>query len=109
MCEHANTEKDITPEITPAIRPTAPWRIADVRALPDFRLWVRFNDGTQGTVAMSEFLHSSRAGVFSALRDEELFFRVYLDYGAVTWPGELDLAPDTMYEAIRRNGEWVLA
>ena len=109
MCAHANTEKDITSEIAPAIQPRAPWRIAEVRPLPSFRLWVRFNDGTQGTVVMSDFIHSSRAGVFNALRDEELFSRVYLDYGAVTWPGELDLAPDAMYEAIRRNGEWVLA
>jgi len=28
--------------------------------------------------------------------------------GAVTWPGELDLAPDAMHAAIRRTGVWVL-
>jgi len=108
MLTHANTEKDIASEIAPPIRPGAPWRIAEVRPLPDYGLWVRFNDGTEGTVAMSGFLHSSRAGVFSALLDEELFSRVSLDYGAVTWPGELDLAPDAMYEAIRRDGQWIL-
>ena len=86
----------------------APWRIAEVRPLPDFNLWVRFNDGTVGTVAMYEFIHSPHAGVFSVLQDETLFFRVYLEYGAVTWPGELDLAPDAMYEVICRDGRWIL-
>jgi hypothetical protein len=76
--------------------------------MPDFKLWVRFNDGTQGTVAMAGLLHSPSAGIFSVLQDEGLFSQVALSYGAVTWPGELDLAPDAMYEAICRDGEWQL-
>jgi hypothetical protein len=28
--------------------------------------------------------------------------------GVVTWPGEIDLAPDAMYKAIQQNGEWLL-
>lgn len=97
------------PHIAPEIVPKAPWRIAEVRPLPEYKLWVRFNDGLEGTVAMSEMIHSSRAGVFVALRDEKLFSRVTLEYGAVIWPGGLDLAPDAMHEAIRLDGEWVLA
>ncbi|SPE30180.1 hypothetical protein SBA5_760010 [Candidatus Sulfotelmatomonas gaucii] len=31
-----------------------------------------------------------------------------LEYGAVTWPGELDLAPDAMHAAILEQGEWSL-
>jgi hypothetical protein len=77
--------------------------------MPDYRLWVRFNDGTQGTVAMSGLVHSTSAGVFTVLRNEEIFSQVTLSYGAVTWPGELDLAPDAMYEEILCDGEWVLS
>lgn len=109
MHAHANTEEDCTTAVTPPIRAVAPWRVAEVRPLPDFTLWVRFNDGTEGTVAMADFLCSKRAGVFAALRDESLFCRVSLELGAVTWPGELDLAPDAMYEAIRKQGRWQLA
>jgi hypothetical protein len=29
-------------------------------------------------------------------------------YGAVTWPGEIDLAPDAMYAAIAAEGKWAL-
>jgi len=89
----------------PAIIPGAPWRITYVSHLPGFKLAVRFNDGKEGTVAMAGLIHSSHAGVFAALRDEELFSKVTLHYGAVTWPGELDLAPDAMYEAICQSGE----
>lgn len=108
MHAHADTEENFSAAIVPAIKPTAPWRVADVRPLPGFSLWVRFNDGTEGTVSMAAFLSSNRAGVFSVLRDTALFSQVRLDYGAVTWPGELDLAPDAMYEAIRHNGHWTL-
>ncbi len=79
-----------------------------MEARQEFRLWVRFNDGTEGEVDMAGFVRSSRAGVFAALRDERLFRQVRLEWGAVSWPGELDLAPDAMYEAIKAHGEWVL-
>jgi hypothetical protein len=86
----------------------APWRVASVLALPSYRLRVRFNDGTEGEVDMARFLATSRAGVFAPLRDETLFRRVEICLGAVTWPGEIDLAPDAMYDAIKRDGRWVL-
>jgi hypothetical protein len=28
--------------------------------------------------------------------------------GAVTWPGDLDLAPDAMYRAINEQGNWIV-
>lgn len=109
MLAHADTQEDRAAEIVPTVVTKAPWRIAELRVLADFRLWVRFNDGVEGTVSMAKFLQSSRAGVFSALRDENLFAQAFLCYGAVTWPGGLDLAPDAMHEAIGRDGEWVLS
>jgi hypothetical protein len=33
-------------------------------------------------------------------RDEQFFGQVFIDYGAVAWPGEIDLAPDAMYAQI---------
>jgi hypothetical protein len=34
---------------------------------------------------------------------------VYLDHGAVAWPGQIDLAPDAMYQDIKTKGISVLA
>lgn len=92
----------------PPIVPRAPWRVAEVEALPRWRLRVRHNDGVTGIVDLSALVHSPRAGVFAALRDTAVFEQVFLDSGAVTWPGDLDLAPDAMHDEIAANGEWVL-
>ncbi|MBF0141418.1 MAG: hypothetical protein HQL74_14200 [Magnetococcales bacterium] len=35
--------------------------------------------------------------------------KVTIDYGAVTWPGEIDLAPDALHDEIEQNGEWILS
>jgi hypothetical protein len=59
-------------------------------------------------VDMSRMVHSPRAGVFAALADPSLFAQVRLDYGAVAWPGELDLAPDAMHTAIQEHRVWLL-
>jgi hypothetical protein len=48
----------------------------------------------------------SHPGVFAPLRDPAFFARAAAKDGVVTWPGELDLAPDAMYDAIRANGQW---
>ena len=93
---------------TPESAPRSPWSVTEVEALSGFRLRVAFADGLAGVVDVSALVHSPEAGVFAALRDPSLFAQVALDYGAVSWPGELDLAPDAMHAAIREHGEWGL-
>ena len=85
-----------------------PWRVTDVHVLPDFRLQVVFQDGLSGFVDMSRLIASAGAGVFAALAERDLFAQAHVEHGAVTWPGELDLAPDAMHRAILKNGTWVL-
>ena len=65
-------------------------------------------DESEDFVDLSELIKSKEAGVFIVLRDPQLFKSVYLDHGAVTWPGNLDLAPDAMYDVIKDKGEWVV-
>jgi hypothetical protein len=43
------------------------------------------------------------------LQDQSQFRQVSVVDGIVTWPGELDLAPDAMHEEIKKNGAWRLA
>ena len=108
MQPDADAQENRTAELNPPVRPRAPWRVAEAEALPDFRLRVRFNDDTAGTVEMSDFINSDAAGVFAALRDETLFRRVTVFLGAVTWPGDLDLAPDAMHREIKQHGKWTI-
>lgn len=87
----------------------APWRVCAVKPLEGYRLYVKFIDGLEGFVDLSQFIKDENAGVFEALRDQTFFKRVFVSYGVVTWPEELDLAPDAMYDGIKNNGdEWIL-
>jgi hypothetical protein len=108
MCAQSAAQEDPAAAVIPEVRPRTPWRIAAVQALDGFCLRVRFLDGLEGVVKMSGLVHSPDAGVFSRLADPAVFSQASVVHGAVTWPGEIDLAPDAMYQAIRDNGEWVL-
>ena len=94
--------------ISPAIVCTAPWRLLKVKPLPNYELEVEFNDGVHGIVEMAKLIMSDKAGVFAALKDKGIFNKAHLEYGVVTWPGEVDLAPDAMFDAIKQNGRWIL-
>jgi hypothetical protein len=83
--------------------------VIEVKPLDGFRLHVRFHDGVEGEVDMSALVHSPHAGVFTQLADPVRFAEVHVEYGAVIWPGEIDLAPDAMYAEITKNGKWTLA
>jgi hypothetical protein len=96
-------------EDSPAgIENRVPWVITHLRVLDGHRLHVRFVDGTEGEVDASELIFADSAGVFVPLRDPGLFAQAYLEHGAVTWPGDLDLAPDAMYDEIKANGRWLI-
>ena len=89
------------------VNSAVPWRVVEVRALREYRLAVRFADGTHGEADLSRLVLGPNAGIFAALRDHKLFAQAAIEDGAVTWPGELDLAPDAMYDAIRAHGLWM--
>jgi hypothetical protein len=64
-------------------------------------LFVRFTDGTSGKVQLDL---SELSGVLAPLRDPEFFERVFVDHGTVAWPGDIDLAPDAMYQQVVKRG-----
>ena len=103
-------EADRAARVVPAPRPAAPWRVVAVQARPDLRLEVAFADGTAGEVRLRAFLEgrATLGTVFEPLRDPEVFARVGVEVGAVTWPNGAELAPDAMYDAIRAQGHWTV-
>jgi hypothetical protein len=108
MLAQPNAPQSLPVAVTPAVAPRTKWRVTAVEALPAYRLRVRFVDGIEGFVDIDALIHSAGAGVFAALADQELFSRATVVHGAVTWPGEIDLAPDAMHAAITARGEWIL-
>ena len=89
-----------------SVEDPARYVVTAVEVVAPLVLRVAFADGTCGTV---RFLSTHLTGVFAALNDPEVFGTVHIDGGAVAWPGGADLAPDAMYRAVKRSGEWVLA
>lgn len=81
------------------------WEVIDVRLEGDYVLRVRFKDNLEGLV---KFMPSAFRGVFARLGERAEFAKVTVVNGAVTWPEELDLAPDAMHAQISQHGEWVL-
>jgi Protein of unknown function (DUF2442) len=96
-------QEDPAAGIAPPVRPTMPWRVASVEALPGYRLHVRFLDGLEGVVDMSALIASPGAGVFAALADAATFNRAFVRLNAVNWPGDLDIAPDAIHGAIKTS------
>ena len=85
--------------------PDANYRVVAARAIGPLTLWVEHADGVKGHV---RFEPGHLRGVFEPLRDPEFFAQAGVDGIAVTWPGEIDLAPDNMHRHLYAFGEWVL-
>jgi hypothetical protein len=73
------------------------WDIVEVIPKPDYGLFVRFKDGSEGLVHLRP---EQLTGALEPLRDPKFFEKVFIDDGAVAWPGEIDLAPDAMYKEV---------
>ena len=78
------------------------WDVVEVIPQRDFRLFVRFRDGLAGDV---ELRPEELTGALAPLADPEFFRQVFIDCGAVAWPGEIDLAPDAMYADVASRYE----
>jgi hypothetical protein len=81
------------------------WDVKTVQLTGPLSFNVEFEDGLTGNV---QFETTHLTGVFESLKDPHIFQQIYIEGGSVTWPGDLDLAPDAMYMAIKEKGEWVL-
>jgi hypothetical protein len=70
-------------------------RPIEVKALENFRIWLRYDDNTEGEVDLSDL---AGRGVFKAWDDATFFKSVRLDsHGAIEWGNQIDLCPDAMY------------
>jgi len=66
-----------------------------VKALADYQVWLRYDDGAEGTVDLSDL---AGRGVFKAWGDPAFFRAVRLgSHGAIEWDLEIDLCPDALY------------
>ncbi|MBN1960959.1 MAG: DUF2442 domain-containing protein [Deltaproteobacteria bacterium] len=76
-------------------------RMTKVEARSDYKLYVEFDDGTSGEISLASSLWGP---VFEPLKNTQMFAQVKLDnYGAPFWPCGVDVAPDAIYNTLKRR------
>jgi len=71
-----------------------------------FRLHVRFSDGSEGVHDFSGMVNEP-GPMLEPLRDETYFSRVFLEFGAPTWPNGFDIAPEWLRREMQAANELV--
>lgn len=69
------------------------WDVKVVKPLADYKIYVEIEDGRKGTFDLTPYLDK---GVFKELKNPDYFNQVGIKFGAVTWPNEQDIAPETL-------------
>lgn len=69
--------------------------VKSVVANDDFTLSLEFEDGKKGVYDMAPLVGK---GPWESLAQLPLFKRVTIDCGTTIWPGDIDIAPEDLYE-----------
>jgi len=77
--------------------------IVSVQPMNDYRLFLRFEDGIEGTVDLAQIIRFE--GVFAPLKDRNYFLQVRVnpELGTIGWPNDADLDPDVLYSTITKE------
>ena len=74
------------------------FRIEEAKVMDNYRIWVKYADGTEGTVDLSRFVGK---GVFAIWENYNVFRQVSIGTsGELVWNDEVDICPDTLYMEI---------
>jgi hypothetical protein len=69
-------------------------RVKNVRALENYTLEIEFDNGEKGQFSMKPYLEYP---VYASLKDDAVFKQATATLGFVSWNGEIDIDPDTLY------------
>ena len=73
-------------------------RAIEVKALPDYKLEILFEDGKKGIFDVKPYLKYVQ---FEALNNEEVFNSVKIDGLSISWENGVDICPDELYDGTR--------
>jgi hypothetical protein len=69
--------------------------VIQVKATADYLLYLKFENGEDRVFDMAPYLEKRP---FTQLKGSPLFILARVDYGTVVWPGNIDIAPETLYQ-----------
>ncbi len=74
-------------------------RLIAVKPLPRYRLWLRYADGTESEIDLSD---PAGQGVFAAWEAPDFFQRAHLGpHGEVQWSEDIELCADALYSSLK--------
>ena len=83
--------------------------VTHARTLPDYRLWARFSDGTEGEIDLKDFIAADTRPIVSALLDPATFSAIRVEMDTVVWANGFDLAPEFLRtRAVSHASAWAL-
>jgi hypothetical protein len=80
-------------------------KVTRLEKLGGFLLRVRFNDGSEGVHDFAAMVNEP-GPLLEPLREESYFARVFLEFGAPTWPNGFDMAPEWLRREMEAAGEF---
>jgi len=75
--------------------------IIAVQAKEEYKLYLKFEDGVEGIVDISQLIEFT--GVFATIQNQDYFNQVKVnpDWGTIYWENGADLDPDVLYSIIK--------
>ncbi|MDP2762436.1 MAG: DUF2442 domain-containing protein [Sideroxyarcus sp.] len=70
--------------------------VISVKSEQGYKLTLVFENGERRQFDMTALLGERP---FNRLKDSAIFAMAKVDYGTVVWPGNIDIAPETLYDA----------
>lgn len=82
-------------------------KIIEIKAKPNYSLWVKYEDGTEGVVDLSHLVGN---GVFAVWSDPTIFEKVIIDNttGSAHWNENIEICADALYLMITGKSPQVI-
>jgi hypothetical protein len=69
--------------------------VTEVEVLPDYVLLLQFENGEKRRFDLSPYMDKKP---FARLRNQRAFGHAFVENGTLVWPGNIDIAPETLYD-----------
>jgi hypothetical protein len=72
-------------------------QVTDLKYLQDYLVSITFDDGVTGIINFSDLVNQ---GIFTALKDKELFSKIYTSGYSISWSDQLEIDIAEVYSEI---------
>jgi hypothetical protein len=81
------------------------FNIENAKYKEDYKIFLSFDDGTEGIVDLKSFLFDQDCGVFERLKDKKQFKNFTIESHTLVWGDDLDLAPEFLHDLLMKKSK----